>query len=70
MLREVLIHSPLLGLPLAALVLFVVLFAGIVFRVLRRGPGAYESTALLPLASECASGSTARALAVVERRRS
>ena len=52
MYTEFFAKSPLLALPVAALMVFVVVFASIVVRTVRRGKTADADTARLPLADE------------------
>ena len=47
--KELLIHSPVLGLPLGALVLFLAVFLVVVVRTMRRKPAAYSDVDHLPL---------------------
>ncbi|CAN5289452.1 hypothetical protein BH09MYX1_BH09MYX1_59620 [soil metagenome] len=49
MYRELMSHSSLLGLPLLALFLFIVVFAGIVIRTFRQRAADYDDLAKLPL---------------------
>ena len=49
MYREFFCRSPLLALPLVALVIFLVVFAGVVFSVLRRRSHHFDASARLPL---------------------
>ncbi|HSQ67237.1 MAG TPA: hypothetical protein VLM85_28675 [Polyangiaceae bacterium] len=47
--KELLIHSPVLGLPLGALVLFLAVFLVVVVRTMRRKGAAYSDVEQLPL---------------------
>jgi hypothetical protein len=49
MYREFFAHHPLLALPVLSLVLFMVVFAVIVARTLRRRPAQFDALAALPL---------------------
>lgn len=52
MYREFFMNSPLLTLPIAALVIFLVVFGSIVVTTLRKRNGELEPLALLPLEDE------------------
>ncbi len=52
MFREFFMRSPLLSLPLVALVLFMVVFAAILIRTLRRPPEHFDAEARLPLGND------------------
>jgi hypothetical protein len=52
MYRDFFIRSPLLSYPLVALVLFMAVFASVLFRVLRRPAKHFESDARLPLGND------------------
>ncbi len=49
---DLLAHSPLLVLPLIALLIFFVVFVAVVVRTMVRGPHAYARDAALPLDKE------------------
>ena len=49
MYREFFIHHPMLGLPILSLVLFIVVFAMIVVRTMRKRPSQFDALAALPL---------------------
>jgi cbb3-type cytochrome oxidase subunit 3 len=48
-LRDYFVRSPVLGLPILALVIFLVVFTGILLRTLWRGAGRFSAVADLPL---------------------
>ena len=50
--RELLSHSPLLMLPIAAMFLFLAVFVSVLVRTMSRRASAYEETASLPLSEE------------------
>lgn len=52
MYREFFIRSPLLSLPLLALVLFVSVFVSVLIRVLRRPATQFDDAARLPLGND------------------
>ena len=52
MYREFFARSPLLGLPLLSLVIFITVFALLVVRAMRRRPASFEPLANLPLELE------------------
>jgi cbb3-type cytochrome oxidase subunit 3 len=56
MFREFLSHSPLLALPLMALVLFLVVFAGVVIFAFTRRRAEIAEAAALPLEEEDSHG--------------
>lgn len=49
MYRDFFVNSPVLALPVLSLAIFIAVFAGIVVRVMRRRPEAYDGAAALPL---------------------
>lgn len=49
MYRDFFIHSPVLVLPIISLLIFIVVFAGIVVRTISRRPSSFEGIASLPL---------------------
>ena len=49
---ELIGKSPVLWLPVAALVLFILVFAAAAVRVVRRGAAAYDRDARLPLEND------------------
>lgn len=48
MYRDFFVHSPVLALPVLSLMIFIIVFAGIVVRTMRRKPAHYEGAAALP----------------------
>lgn len=52
MYQEFFVKSPLLALPVAALVIFVLVFAGIVVSTLRRRSEPFDSLSRLPMDDE------------------
>jgi len=50
--KELLTHSPLLALPLAALLIFLGVFLFVVFRALAKGAHEYAGEAALPLQAD------------------
>ncbi len=49
MYREFFLHHPMLALPVASLMLFILVFAGIVIRTLGRAASSFDAVASLPL---------------------
>jgi cbb3-type cytochrome oxidase subunit 3 len=49
MYREFFIQSPVLGLPILSLLIFITVFAGIVVRTMRRRGSQFDEAASLPL---------------------
>lgn len=49
MYREFFLHHPLLALPIASLMIFIAVFAGIVVRTFRRSAAQFDGVAGLPL---------------------
>ncbi len=49
MYRDFFIHSPVLVLPIISLLIFIVVFAGIVVRTMGRRPSTFDGVASLPL---------------------
>jgi cbb3-type cytochrome oxidase subunit 3 len=67
--KELLAQSPLLALPIAALLIFFAVFVVVVLRTMAKRSGDYARAAALPLDDAPPNASAARALAAAEEAR-